>query len=111
MVQHTHNGREFPPRAVVVTFDDGFRNNYSVAAPILDDLGVPATFYVCAGMINTDLMFWVDVIEDCINLTEKRLLTLQLTDGDLPEFRVGQCRSQDCGGAGHQKRLQASQRR
>ena len=86
VVEHTHSGREFPPRAVVVTFDDGFRNNYGVAAPILDDLGVPATFYVCAGMINTDLMFWVDVIEDCINLTEKPLLTLPLADGVAQSF-------------------------
>ena len=34
-----------PKRSFVITFDDGFENNYSVAAPMLDDLNIPATFY------------------------------------------------------------------
>ncbi|KKL64953.1 hypothetical protein LCGC14_2159810, partial [marine sediment metagenome] len=65
-------------RHVAITFDDGFENNYSVAAPILDKLGVPATFYISAGIINTDLMFWVDELEDCINTTTEKNIAVNL---------------------------------
>lgn len=59
----------WPDFPIVITFDDGFENNYTEAAPILDELGIPATFYITSGMVDTDLMFWVDVLEDCINRT------------------------------------------
>jgi peptidoglycan/xylan/chitin deacetylase (PgdA/CDA1 family) len=74
--------RPLPRRAVVVSFDDGFANNYSTAAPILDELGLPAVFYVTSGLIGTDRMFWVDQIEDCLNLTAAETVTVTL---DRPE--------------------------
>ena len=74
------NGDAWPKNAVAVTFDDGFKNNYSQAAPILDKYNCPAIFYVCAGMVNTDMMFWVDEIEDCINRTRQARITLSLDE-------------------------------
>lgn len=78
-VVHLHNeGSSYPKNAVAVTFDDGFENNYLNAAVILDEHKCPATFYICPGMINTDLMFWVDKIEDCINRTSELYLNISL---------------------------------
>jgi peptidoglycan/xylan/chitin deacetylase (PgdA/CDA1 family) len=37
-------------RVVALTFDDGFRSSLTVAAPLLRQLGVSATFYVSPGM-------------------------------------------------------------
>lgn len=56
-------GEALPPKTFVITFDDGFENNLSVAAPILADLAIPATFYVTTGFIGTNRMSWVDRIE------------------------------------------------
>jgi peptidoglycan/xylan/chitin deacetylase (PgdA/CDA1 family) len=67
VVNIKNEGGHWPQNAVAVTFDDGFKNNFTTAAPILEKYGCPATFYICAGMINANLMFWVDKIEDCIN--------------------------------------------
>jgi len=72
------NGDKYPSEAVAVTFDDGFKNNNTVAAPILDDLKIPATFYISSGVVGTDLMFWVDKIEDCVNLAKKKTIKLVL---------------------------------
>src|SRR4051812_9280091 len=37
---------------VALTFDDGIRNNVHVAYPILKELGLPATFFVCPVLID-----------------------------------------------------------
>src|SRR5690242_4292419 len=59
-------GDGLPPRSFAITFDDGFENNYSVAAPILRDLGIPATFYVTTNFIDSNAMSWIDRIEYCL---------------------------------------------
>ena len=74
------SGGDYPENAVAITFDDGFENNYTQAAPILDDYKLPATFYITSGIVNTTLMFWVDKLEDMINLTEKKLLRVKLNE-------------------------------
>ncbi len=78
VIEINKSKRKYPSKSVVVSFDDGFENNYTVAAPILLDLKVPAVFYITSGIVNTDIMFWVDMIEDCINLTRKRTIAIRL---------------------------------
>ncbi len=42
-----------PSEAVVVTFDDGYADNYEVALPILDRLGLSATFFLATGFMDS----------------------------------------------------------
>jgi peptidoglycan/xylan/chitin deacetylase (PgdA/CDA1 family) len=37
-----------------ITFDDGYLDNYSVAAPILRNHGLPATFFITTGFVNSN---------------------------------------------------------
>ena len=71
-------GRPWPEKSIAVTFDDGFMNNFTVALPILKKYEIPTTFYICSGMINTDMMFWVDQIEDCIARCPKKKIEIML---------------------------------
>jgi len=66
------NGRRVPDGAFVITFDDGFENNLSVAAPILKKHNVPATFYLTTNFISNNLMSWVDRIDWAIEESAKR---------------------------------------
>ena len=75
---HYKNNIPFKLNTVAITFDDGFKNNSSVALPILDNLEIPATFYIASGLIGTENMFWVDKIEDCLNLTEAQTIQINI---------------------------------
>jgi peptidoglycan/xylan/chitin deacetylase (PgdA/CDA1 family) len=44
-------------RAAVVTFDDGYRDNFTAAVPVLKAAKVPATFFVNPGFVGSDRMF------------------------------------------------------
>jgi peptidoglycan/xylan/chitin deacetylase (PgdA/CDA1 family) len=54
------HGRPLPPQPVIVTFDDGYDDNYHVAFPILRELGVPAMFFVSTGHIDSGLAYSYD---------------------------------------------------
>jgi peptidoglycan/xylan/chitin deacetylase (PgdA/CDA1 family) len=55
-------GRPLPPRAVAITFDDGYRDNLDLAAPLLQDLGLPATFFLVPGLLSQDVRPWWEII-------------------------------------------------
>lgn len=69
-------GVPFPPRSFAVTFDDGFENNHRIAAPILADMNVPATFYVTTDFVDRNQMSWIDRIEHAIENTRRTELRL-----------------------------------
>lgn len=52
-----------PSRALAITFDDGYADNEEVAAPILQRLGMPATFFVSTSFLDGSCMWNDRVIE------------------------------------------------
>ena len=55
--------RGFARPAVVLTFDDGYLDNYTLAYPVLRKYNVPATIYLTTGLIGTSERTWPDRIE------------------------------------------------
>lgn len=68
--------RTLPARAACITFDDGYANNQTLAAPILEAHGVPATFFVTGGAVDDGVM-WNDLV---IEAVARRGADLVLTD-------------------------------
>jgi peptidoglycan/xylan/chitin deacetylase (PgdA/CDA1 family) len=55
-------GRPLPPRAVAITFDDGYRDNLDLAVPVLEELDIPATFFLVPGLLSGDVRPWWEVL-------------------------------------------------
>lgn len=74
-----------PPRAACVTFDDGYADNAEEALPVLQSVGVPATFFIAAGYLNGGRMFNDTLIE-----TVRRLPAggVDLTTEGLGQWRI-----------------------
>ena len=83
-----------PANAAAITFDDGYACNAHVAAPVLRRLGLPATIFLPAAIIEAGRQFWWDELQDIV--IDHPASTLKLdgetvaigskndTDGDWP---------------------------
>jgi len=67
------------PYSLVLTFDDGYRNNFTHALPILRRYGAPATFFVPTGFVDNPRPFCSDRLDYAV----------QNSSVDGREFRIG----------------------
>lgn len=69
-----------PPRALAITFDDGYADNAEVALPLLQRHRLPATFFVATGFLDGGIM-WNDVIVESIRRCPHERVELPAVDG------------------------------
>ncbi len=69
--------RHPPPRPLIVTFDDGYRDNYTHAYPILRLHDLPATVFLASGYIGKNEPFWFEKV------------AYWMKSGSLQRFRFG----------------------
>jgi peptidoglycan/xylan/chitin deacetylase (PgdA/CDA1 family) len=62
-------GGDLPRRALAITFDDGYRDNLTHAAPILARHGLPATIFLATGLIGTGEVSWFDQLAMALKVT------------------------------------------
>jgi len=74
-VERLYQGR-LPPRALAVTFDDGYADNVEIAAPVLHRLGMTATFFVSTAYLDGGCM-WNDRIIEAIAACRGERLELE----------------------------------
>jgi peptidoglycan/xylan/chitin deacetylase (PgdA/CDA1 family) len=63
---------EIPERCVVVTFDDGYHDNFQNAMPILDQVGVKAAFYVTVDCIEKGQLPWPSRVRFALRTTGRK---------------------------------------
>ena len=71
------HGGSLPRRPLLITFDDGYRDNLTTAAPILDALGLPASGFLATDLVGGSVGPWWDVVAECFRAS-------QVGEADLP---------------------------
>lgn len=77
-------GPALPRDAVLVTFDDGYDDNHGIAFPILRETGVPATFFVATGHIDSGLPYAYDWLAHLVVTARTDRLRMPGLGVDLP---------------------------
>ncbi len=75
-------GGPFNEPAAFVTFDDGYRDNFVEAVPILKELDIPATFFIPTEFLESPKLPWWDHVAYVIKQTARRQLRLKVSPSD-----------------------------
>src|SRR5450631_76744 len=74
-----------PAGALAITFDDGYADNLSIAAPILRKHGLPATLFIATGYLDGGCM-WNDRVIEAFRATREP--EIDLTQLGLEAYRI-----------------------
>ena len=71
---------DIPPNSLILTFDDGYADNYTNMLPILEHHGMTAVVFLATHYIDTGDLFWVDELAYTVmRMPEQRL---EFLDGE-----------------------------
>jgi peptidoglycan/xylan/chitin deacetylase (PgdA/CDA1 family) len=70
-------GEPLPAGACVITFDDGFADNYLNAFPVLQRWKVPATIFVATGYLDAQETFWYDRLAHAVLKTKRPVVSAE----------------------------------
>ena len=84
LVRHLRGEETLEGNCVVVTFDDGYRDNYSNAFPILEELRVPATIFLTTGALDKQQPLWWDKVGIALRAMQGRPAPVTAPDERIP---------------------------
>lgn len=72
-------------KSIVLTFDDGYLDNYQTAKPLLEKYSIPATFFITDSYLEENESFWWDELEFIIVQTPKlpSVFSVSLNDKEI----------------------------
>jgi len=74
---------DLPERAVAITFDDGYQDNYTYAFPILRKYELPATIFVSTAAIDNKVTLWHDQVFDAFRFARNKKAHLDRIDCEI----------------------------
>lgn len=81
------NENNLPANSVCITFDDGYKDNFTNALPILQKYDFNATFFIASGFLNGGMM-WNDKVRELVR-------SMQSSELDLKEYDLGEYQWED----------------
>ena len=80
LLQCLDRGEAPPPNAVIITFDDGFADNYHNAFPVLKKFNIPATIFLSTGYIDGQEIFWYEKLSYAVMTASPCTLAIPQTE-------------------------------
>jgi peptidoglycan/xylan/chitin deacetylase (PgdA/CDA1 family) len=81
--------KSLPPKSVLLTFDDGYADNFQIALPILESLGAQALFFITTSNIDTTKELWWDELERVFLTTARLPEMIHLKTENNSSFKTG----------------------
>ena len=85
---------DIPPNSLILTFDDGYADNYTQMLPVLESHGLTAVVFLATHYIETGELFWVDKLAFAVNRCSPCRLSFlsdryvfDITDGNREQVR------------------------
>jgi len=69
-----------PERPLIITFDDGYKDNFTYALPILRKYKIPATIFLTTGYIGKNELFWWDAAAYSIKTSKRKELEMDINN-------------------------------
>jgi peptidoglycan/xylan/chitin deacetylase (PgdA/CDA1 family) len=76
LLNHIESGAPLPPRSVLITFDDAYRDFLEYAWPVLKRCQLPVVLFVPTGYMEGGRIFWWDLLYRAIFQTQAMVLSL-----------------------------------
>lgn len=87
-VRRIRDGQPLPPRALSITFDDGYLDNLTIALPVLKAQGYDAALFVPTGELDDDRPLWWDRVIRVLDATDAPFLLPAEFGLPIPERRL-----------------------
>jgi peptidoglycan/xylan/chitin deacetylase (PgdA/CDA1 family) len=95
LVAHLSGRDPIDRPSVIVTFDDGFRDNYTYAYPILKELGIPATIFLSTEMVDSREAIWFQMVSFLMMKSDPQSIQVEGIPERLPRSNDAQIRRSD----------------
>ena len=82
-IEYCKKGGELPEKSIIITIDDGYKSNYTIAFPVFKEFDIPATIFLTTDFITNKNFLWVDRLEYTINHTQAKDIRLKISDEEL----------------------------
>jgi peptidoglycan/xylan/chitin deacetylase (PgdA/CDA1 family) len=77
LIYYQQSKKKIPKRSVLITFDDGYKDNFTLAYPLLRSLQIPAIYFIPVGSISKRRLGWWDIISFFIKKTRKNTVSIK----------------------------------
>jgi peptidoglycan/xylan/chitin deacetylase (PgdA/CDA1 family) len=82
-----NSGKKISGNKCLITFDDGWRDNYDNAFPILRKYAVPAIVFISTDFVDTNMKFWTEIVREILSSFRfDHFKSIENSDLGLPEY-------------------------
>jgi peptidoglycan/xylan/chitin deacetylase (PgdA/CDA1 family) len=89
IAERLRNRESLPANAVAITIDDGYRDAYEVAFPVLEEFGFAATLFAVTDFLDRKCWLWTDLMRFVLSRTKSETIAIEFGNDDRVEARLG----------------------